>query len=76
MQAYNLETSITALKNLRDTYQSQLDTRAVIELNAVITELEVVSRQEGTERRKAACVRAFYIFADVLRVIINFRDLM
>jgi len=76
MQAHNLETSITALKNLRDTYQSQLDIRAVTELNAVITELEVVSRQEGTERRKAACARAFHVFADVLRLIVNFRDLM
>lgn len=76
MQAHNLETSITALKNLRDTYQSQLDIRAVTELNAVITELEVVSRQERTERRKAACTRALHVFADVLRLITNFRDLM
>lgn len=76
MQAHNLETSIAALKNLRDTYQCQLDIRAVTELNAVITELEVVSRQEGTERRKAACVRAFQVFADVLRLIFTFRDLM
>ena len=76
MQAHNLETTITALKNLRDMYQSQLDIRAVTELNAIITELEVVSRQGASERRKAACYRAFQYLVDFLRLVTNIRDLM
>lgn len=76
MQPHNLETSITTLKNLRDTYHSQLDIRTVAELNTVITELELVSRQEGMQRRKAIAYRALQVIGDVLRLVSNIRDLM
>lgn len=76
MHPHTLETSISTLKSLRDTYHSQLDMRAVAELNTVIAELEIVSRQEGSERRKVACYRAFQVIADFLRLVSNIRDLM
>jgi hypothetical protein len=76
MQPHTFETSIRTLQNLRDTYHSQLDIRAVAELNTVIAELEMTSRQEGSERRKVACFRALQVIADFLRLVSNIRDLM
>lgn len=76
MQPHTLETSISTLKSLRDTYHSQLDIRAVAELNTVISELEMTRLQESSERRQIICLRALQVIADVLRLVSNIRDLM
>lgn len=76
MQPRTLETSISTLKNLLDTYHSQLDISAVAELNKVIAELEMVNRQEESERKKSARARALQVIADVLRLVTNIADLM
>lgn len=76
MQPHTLETSIRTLKNLRDTYHSQLDIRAMAELDTVIAGLELVSRQEESERKKEVRFRALQVISDVLRLVTNISDLM
>jgi hypothetical protein len=76
MQTRNLETSISTLKSLRDTYHSQLDISAVSELNAVIADLEEVSGQKKSELRQKACLRAVQTIAAIIRLVTNICDLM
>lgn len=71
-----LETSIRTLKSLRDTYHSQLDSRAVTELNAVIADLEALDDQVKKERRKEVGLRALHVMARIISLVSNLKDLM
>jgi hypothetical protein len=71
-----LETSINALKNLRDTHHGQLDNCAVDEINTVITDLEALDGQEKRDRREEVGLRALQIMARVISIVSNLDDLM
>jgi hypothetical protein len=76
MQKRNLESNIRTLKNMRDSYHSQLDISVITELNAVITDLEVVGGQQKSEQKQIICLRALRMIAVVLRLVSNIKDLL
>ena len=71
-----LETSIRTLKNLRDTFHSQLDSCAVTDLNTVIADLEALHGQSKMARRKEVGSRALLVMARIISLVSNLSDLM
>ncbi|MBB1472604.1 hypothetical protein H5368_06145 [Luteimonas sp. MC1782] len=76
MDDHTKENSIAVLKRLRDVYQSQLDTRVIVELEAVIAALEKGCDCSVSESPVDWGVRALKIVAEVIRVVTNITDLM
>lgn len=76
MKIRNFENSVRTLKNLRDTYRSQLDISVLTELNTVIAELEEVGDQLDAERKSALSLRALQIVGGIISLVSNIRDLM
>lgn len=76
MDDHTKESSIRLLKQLRDVYQSQLDTSVVEEVNAVVAALE----QEGSGSKCLTALewgdRVLEIFGKVIRLVSNITDLM
>ena len=75
MTRRSLETTIRALKEARDMYQSQLDKSFVKELDAIILELEDVKFQSTSERKADLRLRALQAVATIARLVLDFKDM-
>jgi hypothetical protein len=71
-----LKNSICTLKNLHDTYHSQLDSRTVTELKAVIADLEAQNDQTKKMQRQDIGLRTLQIMARIIAFVSNIKDLM
>lgn len=72
-----LENCIRTLEQLRDVYNSQLDTRVLAELEVVISELNKVSdHMESDVQLGNLGLRAIQIIALVISLVSNIKELM
>lgn len=76
MDNHTKENSIAVLKRLRDVYQSQLDTRVIVEIEAVIAALETGCDCSATNASEDWGLRVLKIIAEVVRLVTNITDLM
>ena len=77
MKQTSLENCIRTLKQLRDAYNSQLDTSVLTELDAVISDLNKVSDHMESEVQLGNLgLRAIQAIAVVISLVSNIKDLM
>ena len=80
MQQHSLENCIRTLVMVRDVYNSQLDTSVLIELDAVISDLEklkkVSDHKESEVQLGTLGLRAIQVIAVVISLVSNLKDLM
>lgn len=77
MDARTKENSIKVLNNLRDVYQSQLDTRVIGEIEAVIAALENdCDCSESSATSEDWGLRVLKVIGEVVRIVTNISDLM
>lgn len=77
MDIQTKENSIRVLKRLRDVYQGQLDTRVIVEIEAVIAAMEEDCDCSNTDRPTEDWrMRVLKLIADVLRLATNISELM
>lgn len=76
MDSHTKESSIRLLKELRDAYRGQLDTRVVAEIEAVVAALE-------EQEHRSTCLSALHwgdrvleLIGEVVRLVTNITDLM
>lgn len=71
------ENSVKVLRQLRDAYQSQLDTRVIGEIEAVIAALQMDCDCSGpSSKSDDKGMRALRLIGEVLRIVTNVTDLM
>lgn len=76
MGTHTYENSVALLKKLLDAYQSQLDAGVIVEINAVIADLESGCDCQDTNSGEKLARRALNVIADVVRIVSNITDLM
>ena len=77
MQQHSVKNCIRTLEKLRDVYNSQLDTSVLVELNAVISDLQqVADRKESEVQLGNLGLRAIQAIAAVISLVSNLKDLM
>jgi hypothetical protein len=76
MTTHSLENSVRILKRVRDTYNSQLDTSVLKQLDEVITDLEEHVDKKDKERDAQRRSRALQVLGIIIHVITNVKDWM
>ena len=77
MKHDSLKDCIVTLKMLRDATDSQLDTRALLELDTVIAELTKHSENhEGSAKLGNLSLRTLEVMIQVISLVSNLTDLM
>jgi hypothetical protein len=77
MKQHSVKNCIRTLEKLRDVYNSQLDTSVLVELNAVISDLQQVADLKESEVQLGNLgLRAIQAIAAVISLVSNLKDLM
>lgn len=76
MTTPSLENSVRTLKKVRDTYNSQLDTSILEQLDEVIDDLEKHQDDKNKERDDQRRFRALQVLGIVIHIITNVNDWM
>lgn len=77
MKFVTLKNCITTLQKLRDAHHSQLDTRVLMELDEVITELtRLGDNTQSNIKLGTLSMKALQVISQIVNVISNITDLM
>ena len=77
MRQHSVENCIRTLEQLRDVYNSQLDTSILAELDAVISDLKKATDHKESEVQLSNLgLRALQAIAVVISLVSNLKDLM
>ena len=75
MNAHSLENCISTLIQLRDVHSSQLDTSVLVELESVITDLQMVrDRAHSSAEVRQLMMRALQVIGIIVHIVTNLRD--
>lgn len=76
MDIHTIENSVRTLEELRDVYQSQLDTCVLEEIEAVLKALKRERSLTNARLAKDLAGQVLSLISQVIRVVTNITDLM
>jgi ABC-type dipeptide/oligopeptide/nickel transport system ATPase subunit len=76
MDIHTIENSVRTLEELRDVYQSQLDTSVLEEIEAVLKALKRERSLTNARLAKDLAGQVLSLISQVIRVVTNITDLM